>query len=205
MLFLIRHCETHWNADGRLQGQLDTELNPRGREQARQAGRILASVAPHLGGATIVSSPLTRACETLEILMSEVVRLGGIGAPAPFTTDDRLKELSFGRWEGLTWKEVRRNDPANYARRNGDIWNVASPGGESYVELALRAGPLLASLPNGSVVVAHGGVSRIALHLLGGAAIEEAARAPIRQGDVLILDDGQASWASGALVGAEAG
>jgi broad specificity phosphatase PhoE len=205
MLYFIRHGETYWNAAGRLQGQLDTELNPHGREQARQAGRILAAVAPQLAEAEVVSSPLKRACESLEILMSELVRLGTLEDPTPFTTDDRLKELSFGRWEGLTWKEVRRNDPAGYAARNADIWNFAPPAGESYADLVLRAGPLLRSLPKGAVVVSHGGISRIALHLLGGASAEEASGAPIRQGDVLLIDDGRACWASGALVGAEAG
>src|SRR5262249_9903414 len=135
---------------------------------------------------------------------AELVASEALDAPAPYTTDDRLKELNFGRWEGLTWKEVRRNDPANYAARNGDIWNVAAPGGESYADLAERAGPLIAALPQGAVVVSHGGISRIALHLFGGASKDEAARAPIRQGDVLILREERASWASGALVGAEA-
>ena len=205
MLFLIRHGETYWNADGRLQGQLDTELNPRGRDQARQAGTILASVARGLADATMVASPLSRACESLEILASQLVALGALESPPSFTTDERLKELCFGRWEGMTWKEVRRNDPANYAARNADIWNVAPPGGESYADLARRVGPLLGSLPEGAVVVSHGGIARIALHLLASATPDEAARAPIRQGDVLMIEAGTASWASGALVGAEAG
>ena len=204
MLFLIRHGETHWNADGRLQGQRDIELNGRGREQARLAGRILASVTRSLVDAVFVASPLARACETLEILGAELVRLGAREAPPAFTTDERLMELDFGRWEGLTWKEVRRNDPPGYAARNADVWDVPPPDGESYAELAWRAGPLLASLPEGAVVVSHGGVSRVALRLFGSATVEEATRAPIRQGDVLILHEGEASWASGALVGAEA-
>lgn len=201
MLFLIRHGETFWNADGRLQGQLDTELNPHGREQARQAGKILAAVAQGLSQATVVASPLSRACESLEILMGEIVSLGALDEPPPFSTDDRLKELCFGRWEGLTWKEVRRNDPANYAARDADIWNVGAPGGESYAELSRRVGPLLRSLPDGAVVVSHGGIVRVALHLLAGASTGEASRAPIRQGDVLMIEDGRASWASGALIG----
>jgi broad specificity phosphatase PhoE len=205
MLFLIRHGETYWNADGRLQGQLDTELNSRGREQARQAGKILASVARRLAEAKVVASPLSRACESLEILMSEIVSVGVLEDPPPFFTDDRLKELCFGRWEGLTWKEVRRSDHANYAARNADIWNVAPPGGESYAMLALRAGPLLESLPRGAVVVSHGGITRVALHLFAGLLPNEAAKAPVRQGDVLMIDEGRASWGSGALIGADAG
>ncbi len=205
MLFLIRHGETGWNADRRLQGQLDTELNARGREQARQAGKVLAAVAPDIAKATVIASPLNRARESLEILMSELVGLGTLLSAMPYSTDDRLKELCFGRWEGLTWKEVRRIDHANYAARNADIWNVAPPGGESYAMLALRAGPLLESLPRGAVVVSHGGITRVALHLFAGLLPDEAAKAPVRQGDVLMIDDGRASWGSGALIGADAG
>jgi broad specificity phosphatase PhoE len=204
MLFLIRHGETGWNADGRLQGQLDTELSAHGREQARLAGRVLASLAPGIARATFVASPLSRALESLGIVMRELVALGALDAPRPYTTDDRLKELCFGRWEGLTWKEVRRSDHANYAARNADIWSVAPPGGESYAELALRAGPLLASLPQGAVVVSHGGITRVALNLFAGMPQAQAAKAPIRQGDVLMVGDGQACWGSGALVGADA-
>jgi probable phosphoglycerate mutase len=203
MLFLVRHGETHWNADGRLQGQRDTELNARGREQARQAGKVLAAIAPDILDAMVVASPLARACESLELMVGELVLVGALEEPVAFSTDDRLKELSFGRWEGLTWKEVRRSDPASYAARNADIWNIAPPGGESYAELASRAGPLLRSLPQGAVVVSHGGIARVALHLLAGATVDEAAKAPIRQGDVLVIDDGRASWASGALLAAD--
>jgi len=205
MLFLIRHGETGWNAEGRLQGQLDTELNARGREQARQVGKVLASVAPRIAGATMLASPLSRACQSLEIAIAELVGLGALAAPSPYATDDRLMELRFGRWEGSTGKEGRRSDPASYAARNADIWNVAAPGGESYAELASRAGPLLLSLPEGAVVVSHGGIARIALNLLAGATPDGAARVPIRQGDVLVIEEGRACWASGALLGADAG
>jgi broad specificity phosphatase PhoE len=198
MLFLIRHGETFWNADGRLQGQCDTKLNGRGREQAREAGRLLARLLPDAAGTSFIASPLIRARESLEILMGELVVQGRLAAVAPYTTDDRLKELAFGRWEGLTWKEVRRDAPKDYAARDADVWNVPPPGGESYASLASRAGPLLGGLSAGSVVVSHGGVTRIALHLFAGMPREHAAKAVIRQGDVLVLDEGRAGWASGA-------
>jgi probable phosphoglycerate mutase len=201
MLFLIRHGETFWNAEGRLQGQCDTKLNGRGREQARESGRLLARL---FSAETIptgfVASPLIRARESLEILMGELVAQGRLAAVVPYTTDDRLKELAFGRWEGLTWKEVRRDAPKDYAARDADVWNIPPPAGESYAALAERAGPLLEELPSGSVVSSHGGISRIALHLLAGMDREPAAKAVIRQGDVLILDKGRASWGSGAAI-----
>src|SRR5580700_2772432 len=118
MLFLIRHGETFWNADGRLQGQQDSKLNGRGREQARRAGRLLAELVPDAAAASFIASPLSRARESLDILMEELVALDKLAAVRPYVTDDRLKELSFGRWEGLTWKEVRRDDPLRYAARD---------------------------------------------------------------------------------------
>jgi broad specificity phosphatase PhoE len=198
MLFLIRHGETFWNADGRLQGQCDTKLNGRGREQARESGRLLARLVPDASDTCFVASPLIRARESLEILMGELVAQGRLTAVVPYAVDDRLKELGFGRWEGLTWKEVRRDAPKDYAARDADVWNIPPPGGESYASLAQRAGPLLAELRAGSVVVSHGGITRIALHLFAGMGEEPAAKAVIRQGDVLVLDEGHAGWASGA-------
>ncbi|MBV9752240.1 MAG: histidine phosphatase family protein [Hyphomicrobiales bacterium] len=197
MLFLIRHGETSWNAAGRLQGQCDTKLNGRGREQAREAGRMLAKLVPDAARTDFIASPLLRARETLEILMGELVSKGSLAAIIPYRIDDRLKELGFGRWEGLTWKEVRRDAPREYAVRDADVWNVPSPDGESYAALAARAGPLLAGLSPGSVVVSHGGITRVALHLFAGVPPHEAAKAMIRQGDVLVLDEGRARWASG--------
>jgi probable phosphoglycerate mutase len=161
---------------------------------------MLAALALDLCEATFVASPLSRACESLKIIMGELVTLGTIRPAKPYTTDIRLKELSFGRWEGLTWKEVRRDHRADYMARDADIWNVAPPDGESYAELTLRAGPALAALPSGSIVVSHGGISRIALHAFAGMRQAPAAKAPIYQGDVLLLENGRASWASGAVL-----
>lgn len=200
MLFLIRHGETDWNADRRLQGQIDTGLNGRGRAQAREAAHTLCAVAADITSTAFLSSPLTRTRETLEILMGELVTMGRLTEPKPCTTDARLMELSFGCWEGLTWKEVRRKDQGDYAARNADIWNVAPPGGESYAQLASRAGPLLASLAPGTAVVAHGGITRVALKLFAGFAPERAAKVPIRQGDVLVVENGEARWGSGATL-----
>lgn len=200
MLYLIRHGETDWNADRRLQGQLDTRLSARGREQPRQAAKLLAGLVGDPSRTDFVASPLSRARDSLRIMMGELVLMRALATARPFSTDDRLKELSFGRWEGFTWKEVRRNDPAAYEARNADIWNIPPPGGESYADLVLRAGPLLRTLPAGTVVVAHGGITRVALHLFAGLAPDHAARAVIRQGDVLVVEEGGARWASGATL-----
>ncbi|MGZ3305814.1 MAG: histidine phosphatase family protein [Asticcacaulis sp.] len=96
MFFVLRHGQTDWNLQARLQGSTDIPLNDTGREQARQAAELLHG----LGITRIVSSPLSRALETARIVGE---RLG----LAP-DIDGRLIERNFGLFEGLTLDEVRR-------------------------------------------------------------------------------------------------
>jgi broad specificity phosphatase PhoE len=95
-LLLVRHGETDWNADGRLQGQTDRPLSDYGREQARQ----LAEELDDEGLEAIYSSDLSRARETAEIVGE---RLG-----LPVVLDPDLREKDWGNWEGLTAVERDR-------------------------------------------------------------------------------------------------
>ena len=88
-LYIIRHGETAWNVEGRLQGQSDTELNENGVRLAKVTAEGLKNIPFDLG----ISSPLRRAKHTAELVLA--------GRNVPLTTDDRLMELSFGSWEGL--------------------------------------------------------------------------------------------------------
>ena len=88
-LYIIRHGETAWNVEGRLQGQTDTELNENGVRLAKVTAEGLKNIPFDLG----ISSPLRRAKHTAELVLA--------GRNVPLTTDDRLMELSFGSWEGL--------------------------------------------------------------------------------------------------------
>ena len=81
-------------------------------------------------------SPLARTRETAEIVRR------GLCVPAPdYTLDERVREIAYGDWEGRTWKEVRRDFPAEAKAREADKWNHAPPNGESYAMLAARARP----------------------------------------------------------------
>ncbi|HEX9168092.1 MAG TPA: histidine phosphatase family protein [Roseiarcus sp.] len=97
-LIFLRHGETAYNVENRLQGQLDTPLNARGREQARSVGRTLgarigAEIEQLETAGAFIASPLVRARETMEIAR------GAIGlTPSRYQLDARLKELSFGAW-----------------------------------------------------------------------------------------------------------
>lgn len=190
-VYFIRHGETDWNAQGRLQGQRDIPLNDRGRAQAEAAGARLRTLAPHYAGLDFVASPLGRTRETME-RMRAVISLD----PAAYRTDDRLKELTFGVWEGLTWKEVRACDPRGAAGRERDKWGFVPPGGESYAGLADRIAPVFEGLVRDTVVVSHGGVARAALALTGAVAREAAPRLDIWQGRILVLPgEGGYDWA----------
>jgi probable phosphoglycerate mutase len=106
-----------------------------------------------------------------------------------------LQELSFGNWEGLTWREIRARD-ANMTRvRAQDKWTFVPPGGESYAMLAERVAPALADIGREAVVVAHGGVARVLLNVLAKVPPHQASEAPIWQGKVLVFGNGAHEWA----------
>lgn len=185
-LFLVRHGETDWNIAGRLQGRRDIALNELGRSQAAEVGRVLSQMlGAEVERLHFVSSPLSRAVETMRILRTT------LDLPvADFSHDDDLRELSFGRWEGHTWPQLRRRHADDVLARDRDPWNFAPPGGESYAELMARACAAVDRLTAEAVVVTHGGVIRALLHAKAGMPQGEAALVPVRQGAVYVLSGG---------------
>jgi broad specificity phosphatase PhoE len=192
-IIFLRHGETDWNAEGRLQGQKDIPLNAKGRFQAGEAGRALARLLGPAGlndpALNWVSSPLSRATTTLQL-----ARVAA-GMPAEgFETDPRLMELTFGEWEGLTWPDVQARSPQSANWRDGDKWNFQPPGGESYAMLGERLQPWLESLTGDTVVAAHGGVCRVLMAQTAGLACERAALVEIHQGRVVVFHKGRFDW-----------
>ncbi|MFS8038684.1 histidine phosphatase family protein [Xanthobacter sp. AM11] len=184
--FLVRHGETDWNVVGRLQGRRDVPLNALGRIQASRVGRVLSQLAGTPDGLAFVSSPLSRAVETMRILRTSLDLPAG-----EFTTDPRFAEISFGQWEGQTWPELRRRDQDGVRSRDRDPWNFTPPGGESYRTLCERVSAACADIPDEAVIVTHGGVIRALLHVNAGMPEEEAAQLRVRQGAVYVLDRGR--------------
>jgi broad specificity phosphatase PhoE len=189
VIYYIRHGETGWNAEGRFQGSKDIPLNDLGREQAVASGKILGRILAQDGYQTIalpfVSSPLIRARLTMELAR------GALNLPAAgYAIDDRLREIGYGHWEGLTQPEMKLHDAETFASRRADRWSVPAPGGESYVSVAARMRDWFNSLTADTVTVAHGGTMRALMVVLGVATEIEAAETPIGQGVVYVFRDG---------------
>jgi broad specificity phosphatase PhoE len=186
ILYYVRHGLTDWNIEGRLQGQHDVALNERGRVQAIECGEILRDLCAREGrlpqSLDYVSSPLVRARTTMELLRAT------LGIPAAgYRVDDRLAEISFGEWEGLTYLDVLKRDKDVVAKREGNKWRFLPPGGESYEQLSVRVGAWYATIAQDTVVTAHGGTARALIGLLGVAPPEQAAHYPIEQGVVYVF------------------
>lgn len=155
-IVLLRHGRTSWNAAHRIQGQLDTELDEVGLEQARAVAPLVAALEPVL----IHSSDLARARLTAEQVAKEC------GLVPSY--DERLREFRLGEVQGLTHDELEARDPDAFARFRSGHWD-GIPGAETSAEVADRfasaVGELAAALGPGEcgVAVTHGAAARTGL------------------------------------------
>jgi probable phosphoglycerate mutase len=189
-LYFVRHGETDWNRAGRYQGQRDIPLNATGRGQAARNGRVLAELlAGTAASLDYVASPLLRARETMEIIRGELRLL-----PPDYRTDDRLREIHYGHWEGRLWLELPQTDPNGHAARLADPWNWQPAGGESYRMLSERVAHWLGDMTNDAVVVSHGGVSKVLRGLVLRLGASEIASLEVPQDKVLRLTAGSVGW-----------
>jgi broad specificity phosphatase PhoE len=131
-LLLTRHGTTTVGDGIMLGGQLDVSLSDQGRREAEAlAGRLTGVRIDR-----IISSPMARALETAQV----------IARGRPVEVDDRLRELDYGRWEGLDYAEIDARDPELRARWEEDPASTCSPGGECGNDVAERARAFLVSL-----------------------------------------------------------
>lgn len=163
-LYVARHGQTEANVQKRFQGWArDTALTPLGLTQAADIAAILKRELGDAPGIAMVASPLPRARTTMEI-----VRAALNLSPKDYTTDDRLKEINLGRWDGLTDAEAREQGPALFDARSADKWHVRVPDGENYADVAARVSGWLAGLEQDSFAISHGATTRILRGLLAG-------------------------------------
>jgi broad specificity phosphatase PhoE len=159
-IYLMRHGETVWNRDGRLQGRLDSPLTARGLDQARLMGGTLARriARGERTDWTIIASPLGRAQHTARIIADIL----GIAASA-IASDERLAEVDIGRWAGLDMEEIESCSPGALDGTTRNDWHFRSPDGESHTATTERIAAFLAATANRErlIVVAHGVTGRI--------------------------------------------
>jgi alpha-ribazole phosphatase len=160
-VWMVRHGETDWNQVRRFQGSSDTELNAIGRAQA-------AALAPRLAKQrfdAMYASDLTRVRQTAHLALN--------GDSDAVVYDARLRELGFGKWEGLTWDEIRTQYPDEFASWENDR-STNPHGGDSLEDVRKRVESFLTDLRNRHLqdqhvlVFAHGGVMAVMLSVLLG-------------------------------------
>ncbi|MCR4266727.1 histidine phosphatase family protein [Nitratireductor sp. ZSWI3] len=191
LLYIVRHGQTDWNVEERLQGQADTDINAVGRRQADANGRRMAELIADAAVFDFVASPLRRTRETMERVRA------GMGLPRQgYRTDDRLMELHFGDWQGFTYAELEAANPGCTQARSRNKWRFVPPGAqaESYEMLAARVKPWFEGASRPTVCVTHGGVIRSFLFQVGQLSADEAASLSIPQDKVLRFRHGKAEW-----------
>ncbi len=146
-IHFIRHGQTQWNVEGRLQGVQDIPLSHKGHLQAKQLGDRMRQWPIDV----IISSPLQRARNTAQMLGDS------------FVTMHDVREIELGQWEGLTLKELFEQNPSLAQYSDKDVTNRRAPGGESYEDVLKRAKAALETIVATHseaahiVVVSHGG------------------------------------------------
>jgi len=187
-LYFVRHGETDWNRDRRIQGRTDIALNAAGRAQAAAIARRLKQIVGEPHSLDFFSSPLGRARETMTAILT------GFGLPQDHAQiEDRLTERGFGAHDGQTWRELFAagidpdRDPASY-----HDWRPE--GGESFVDVAERVGAWLAGVSRPAIVVSHSGVSRVLRGLMLGLDKAEIVHLDVPQHRFYRIAGGRVEW-----------
>lgn len=155
-IYLVRHGETTWNVEGRFQGHSDTPLNETGRHQADLLGRYFKGKKL----TAIYTSDLLRAMDTASII--------GAFQDIDIMHDPRLREMNFGKWEGMDYYKIQAVHPKELDDWQKNILTTAPPGGESLGQLARRVEAfyqqtISTKLDGETLIVAHGGVLQVLL------------------------------------------
>jgi broad specificity phosphatase PhoE len=164
-LLIVRHGETEWNAEGRIQGHTDIGLSEKGAEQARSLGQRLADRQIDVA----YSSDLKRTSETAKLALG--------GRDITLNETPRLREYNKGIFEGMTLSEIQEKFPAEYPKYLEKDLSYAPEGGETTRDVSTRMASIFAEikanhLDETVLVVSHGGVLRAAMVSLLGMPLE---------------------------------
>ena len=184
MIYLVRHGQTEFNRERRIQGHVDSPLTELGVRQAQAVGRLLRDLIREPDGWRLIASPLGRAQATAQIIGG---KLGGL----PIELDDRLKEMSWGAHDGRLRAELEAENPETFAKSG---WAFDASSGESYEDVAARVGGWLGDLPpepeRKIIAVSHGISGRVLRGLYADLSRDEAGEQDVPQDAVYLLQHG---------------
>ena len=189
MLYLLRHGQTEWNRDHRLQGQGNSPLTDLGRQQAGLMADLLAREIAEPQKFRLVSSPLQRARETAEVV--------AVKFALPLEFDARLAEIALGEWEGRFYREVQTECAHLLTGTTPYDWFFRAPGGETFDAMSARIGEWLQDCGDRpTIAVAHGLTGRILRGLYLGLDVETMLSQPVPQDGVYRLVGGELTFLS---------
>ena len=174
-IWFLRHGQTEWNAEGRIQGRLNSDLTEQGQADARKQAELIAPFIARIqaGSGGIFCSPQGRAQDTARIALNG----------AEYLVDARLAEINTGDWEGKLRSEIAygQSDIETYAK---------APGGEGMAGLQARVADFLESLTGPSIIVSHGILGKVLRGHIRGLDIDGMTALCNRQGVVYVLENG---------------
>lgn len=171
-MLVLRHGQSEWNVQDRMQGRLDSPLTALGREQALRQGAILRRIGA--SDLPVYCSPQGRAIETARLAIPET-------APV---LDHRLSEIDLGDWQGLTLEEIARGWPDLFHHGASAEWKFRAPGGETAADLKARVEDFLGAIAGPAVIVTHGVTSQLIRSSLMGRGLSAGPSLEERQGVV---------------------
>jgi broad specificity phosphatase PhoE len=191
MIYLLRHGETVWNADGRYQGQKDSPLTKKGIQQADELGMLLSR---HVAAAEDrfkgYASPLGRARETANRVSKFV--------PLSFVDEPRLMEVSVGTWDGMSHHEINAVFPGALDGADAFDWFFRSPDGETFDAACQRVKSWLSDVATPAVAVSHGLTSRLVRGLYLGLSKREMLELAVPQNGFYRLNKGDIDFIDGS-------
>ena len=187
-VYFLRHGQTDWNHERRIQGQSDIPLNEAGANQARRMALKLREIVPSLEGFHITASPLGRARQTMDAVLAAYQI-----SPQHVVYEARLKELNFGVTEGKQWADVHAMGIAPEARPD-EYHDWRPDGGESHADGRERVLDWLASLDRPTIAVAHGVISRIVRGIVFDLPKREIVQLKVPQDRFFRIQDGGLDW-----------
>lgn len=163
-IVLVRHGETEGNSKGLYEGKKEVSINDNGRNQSKKLGNLLKDYK----FSKVYCSPQKRCKETLDIIIETIDF-----KPEFIEYKEELKEIDFGLWEGLSYKDIEKVFPRQWEEFIKDYKEFSFPEGESFIDFYERATKILDFLDDGSyLILTHGGVIRAVLSKLLGFGID---------------------------------